>query len=319
MKHVLIVYDVAGWAWHRRALGIQKYAPPQYSVDIVSVADFDKREASRYDAVLNLDFASVPPLKEHPNFWGFIANEGICYEYKPDSPDFRQRCASPAKNAKVARERIPHYRGVITVNQRTLSFLRTLNPNTHYLRTGVDCETFYPTKPIRTRGTLRVGWCGKPSSGSRFSPKGYHEVLLPLQERLKDADIEWHVNTHTYEDGYDADGMREWYNDIDLLLITSSSEGTPSVLLEAMACGRGFVSTDVGIVWEVLRCDDCGRKCGQYYLAEHTDTVVFGLESILRSLRHGCNYSRGGVAYYVADCYWNWNRLAAQWLERITT
>ena len=48
------------------------------------------------------------------------------------------------------------------------------------------------------------------------------------------------------------EGMAEYYNDIDVLLITSKSEGTPMPLLEAMSCGKTVLSTDVGRASEVL-------------------------------------------------------------------
>lgn len=42
------------------------------------------------------------------------------------------------------------------------------------------------------------------------------------------------------------------YADLDLLLLTSINEGTPLALLEAMASGRCFVSTDVGGVRDLM-------------------------------------------------------------------
>lgn len=42
------------------------------------------------------------------------------------------------------------------------------------------------------------------------------------------------------------------YSDLDLLLLTSINEGTPLVLLEAMASGRAFIATDVGGVRDLM-------------------------------------------------------------------
>lgn len=53
--------------------------------------------------------------------------------------------------------------------------------------------------------------------------------------------------------------MRDFYNSGSVFLITSVSEGTPNVGLEAAACGCAVVSSRVGNMLEIIRDFENGR------------------------------------------------------------
>ena len=56
-----------------------------------------------------------------------------------------------------------------------------------------------------------------------------------------------------------------FYNSINLYVCASKTEGTPLTVLESMAMGIPIISTDVGIVSEVL-----GQKGKKYILKERS-------------------------------------------------
>ncbi len=102
---------------------------------------------------------------------------------------------------------------------------------------------------------LKIGWTGN----SKFSDekdddlKGLNKVIRPtvvelIQEgynvELKIADGNIELIPH--------DKMPNYYNDIDIYVCASRTEGTPNPVLEAMACGVPIISTNVGIVPEVF-------------------------------------------------------------------
>lgn len=58
--------------------------------------------------------------------------------------------------------------------------------------------------------------------------------------------------------GFSREDVAQLLNAVDLLLLTSNSEGSPQIIKEAMACGCPIVSTDVGDVkWIVEGTDGC--------------------------------------------------------------
>jgi len=122
----------------------------------------------------------------------------------------------------------------------------------------VDPDLFYPMNLQRfsdmdTRNIV-IGWVGNSNWGPpELDHKGLKTILKPAIEQLQDegyrvigkfADRNIEQTPH--------DDMVNYYSTIDLLVCVSRSEGTPNPVLEAMACGVPVISTDVGIVPEVL-------------------------------------------------------------------
>lgn len=73
------------------------------------------------------------------------------------------------------------------------------------------------------------------------------------------------------------DEVPVWINASDLVVLSSRTEGHPNVLLEALACGRPVVGTNVGGVPEIITSDDIG------YTVEAEDPAALA-EGIKRAL-----------------------------------
>jgi glycosyltransferase involved in cell wall biosynthesis len=54
-----------------------------------------------------------------------------------------------------------------------------------------------------------------------------------------------------------AHDLPSFYADVDLVALTSRQEGTPLVLLEAMACRKPFVATNVGGIRDLMLGASC--------------------------------------------------------------
>ena len=127
------------------------------------------------------------------------------------------------------------------------------------IRNGVDIQKFSPQDKARCRQRL-----GIPTDGlyigmaARFVPEKRHALLLQAFEQIAaafpqvrlvlagaggncQAETQALVAGHSYADrilqmGH-RDDMATVYNALDLLVLTSTSEGMSNVTLEAMSCG----------------------------------------------------------------------------------
>lgn len=124
---------------------------------------------------------------------------------------------------------------------------------------GVNTRFFTPVSGHAPRsGPFRIGWVGNSAWGSKQEgmgkdPKGLHSILKPTITQLQNEgrDIQL-VLADRNLNSRDRDQMRDYYaTEIDLLVCASLHEGTPNPVLEAMASGLPWVSTDVGITREV--------------------------------------------------------------------
>ncbi len=126
---------------------------------------------------------------------------------------------------------------VTTPCQRLFEALCAVRENVLHCPNGVETEFFRPRR--RRRGPLRIGWVGNP----RDACKGLHDVLIPA---CRDFSLE------TTDGRWTRDQTAGLYNRVDVIAIASEAESQPLPLLEGMASGAFPVTTDVGIVPELV-------------------------------------------------------------------
>lgn len=359
---MLIVPDVItpAWAWAKRAFSLSEFRPPDVQVDIVAEPECSNQMVRDYDAVVTMGWMSGPV---GPNCWGQVANIGAMFSYAPLSTNFLQRCASRSKNREAALSRLRRFRGVLNINpdQQLQDFLTSCNPNTHLMPTGVgsvflDTPLFRELTPktsrrvrvpkvvSRTRDTealnnsfglpnraggerFRIGWCGKPCKNGRWTPKGYEHVLLPLMANLRDEQfIEFDINTRDItESPLNDQELIAWYDSLDLFLVTSSTEGTPSVLLEAGARGVPAISTAVGVTAPLANNNAC-ILVPPYRDEDGARETVRKMTTTIRALCHPTppNFTTrhplvvmGDAMRLAVESLHNWRTVAPVWFRTI--
>ena len=80
-----------------------------------------------------------------------------------------------------------------------------------------------------------------------------------MQGELRDCAARLGVATAVvFAGAVPQDELRQWYSAADLLVLASSREGWPNVLLEAMSCGTPVLASRVGGVPEIIQHADSG-------------------------------------------------------------
>jgi glycosyltransferase involved in cell wall biosynthesis len=149
------------------------------------------------------------------------------------------------------------------------------------MRNGVDLDRFHFQPQPVARTTL--GWPQGPtllSVGNLVENKGHHLAIEALPslpdfrlviagegpERAALQALANQINVASrvkFLGRVDQDKLADCYGAADILVLPSSREGWPNVLLESMACGTPVVATKVGGIPEIVTSPDVGRLMSQ--------------------------------------------------------
>ncbi len=178
---------------------------------------------------------------------------------------------------RLDRFSLPRARGVVTVCD---AFARDLQrygipvERLHVLHNSLDPRWAERPGVAEGAAALRASWRGKGPvllCVGRFSKEKGHAILLDALERLKSASafqlvligdgvlrqaMEEQVRSHRLESfvvfaGQKSD-VRPYFEAADMLVLPSLSEGSPNVLLEAMAAQLPIIATRAGGVCEIV-------------------------------------------------------------------
>ena len=242
---ILVIYDVPSWAYHRRALALQKYAPDDFDVDIVGVHGVDWPSVSRYQLVYLLDYTAAggarKRLRKHSSDTILVVSH---------NRDSKSRLEFFPMSYKPA--------DFLVINNRECFEAHDRLERTCNISNGIDLDVWKCERPIMDR-PKRVIWCG---SASVKKGKGYQDVLLPLSKQLRELGYETDFRAFVTGDlqkwAYPTEKQLEWYNGAAIAVCASKAEGTPNYLLEAAACGCVPVTSRVG---NVLEYGKDGENC----------------------------------------------------------
>lgn len=150
---------------------------------------------------------------------------------------------------------------------------------------GVDLASYHPIylERFENPDKVTVGWVGnskfKDSDGDE-DMKGVEKIIKPAISELQEEGYPLELNLADRNiKMIPQEEMPNFYNSIELYVCASKTEGTPLTVLESMAMGIPVISTDVGLVSEVL-----GEKGKKYILEERSKECL--KEKIKQLMNH---------------------------------
>lgn len=168
--------------------------------------------------------------------------------------------------------------GVVAVSQALKNALIDVGvpaSKIHVLRNGVDLDTFCPQDRRRVRAQMRIEGPALLSVGQLVELKAHDLIIgalpdLPgytllivgdgperskLERLAKGLKI---ANRVRFLGPIPHERLAEIYSVADALVLASSREGWPNVLLEAMACGTPVIGSKVGGIPEIVNSPAAG-------------------------------------------------------------
>lgn len=216
---ILLCCDVPGWAWWYKAHILKKYLSDEFDFEIICLdkKSFDGKD--KYDLYFTFGFLYVDRLNAIPKdrkMTGITAIRPVA-QFRP----------------KIKKAFAVHANSV-----QLFDMLNEIHDRCYYVPNGVDPEIFKPDR-LAAQYPFTIAHVGKP-----VPEKGYDQVIKPIMERLKDVRLKSHRKG--YNNAKPQNEMVPFYQDIDILIVSSTIDGTPNPALEAAACGKTIISNPIG-------------------------------------------------------------------------
>lgn len=229
---ILLLIDEWDWAFHTIARAIERYLGDEYTFTILCVADKPVIDDMQFD-IIHVLFETET---YHRNFL-----RGRSKIVKSVYSHYWQLEGKSA--SAFYQEHLWEAHAVVVPSMRLFQALETIPCPLYICPEGVDTQLFQPRED--RAGTMSVAWAGMDRPVKRLNMlreacDGLIQLRTALNRQYREAE------------------MPAFYAESAVVACTSIAEGCPRPLLEGMACGAFPVTTDVGVVPELIRHKENG-------------------------------------------------------------
>lgn len=303
-KKILLIPDQPYWALDKNAKDLVKYNTSNLQLEICYFDDFLKDWKSYYEKY-DLLFPMYMGL-----FFSTLERKipaekmitGIRSFHRWDS----KKTHPPGYNTGPPNKIIRKLKKALLINTHCRKLWTIFSLYLPIIHTKYTCDlrTFYPEKQQRKTNKLIVGWTGSLTNHGK--KRGFYEYIQPICNEIPEIELK----VQAKEDQFITDDnmMRQFYNSLDVYVCASRVEGTPRPVIEAAACGVPIISTDVGIIPELVQDGINGLVVKRNYQAiKEGFLTLVGMRDTLPKM--------GETIRKKMEKEFNWEHLIYQWIE----
>lgn len=302
-KKVLLIPDAPNWALDKNAKDLIKYNKSSLDLSIVYFNDFIQ-DWEKYYKEYDLLFPMYKSLFFNSLKAGIPHDKVITGIRSYHAWDKRQT-QPPGYNSRPSRKIIRKMRKALLVNTHCKKLWYIFSQHFPVVHTKYTCdlEMFYPDNK-KKNDKIVIGWTG--SLTNHPGKRGYHEFIKPITDEIPELELK--VQDGSVNPITDDNKMREFYNSLDLYIVASRSEGTPRPAIEAAACGVPVISTDVGIIPELIEDEVNG------FVVERTYDAIKEKLLWIANNREVLPQMGSEIRKKMEDEF-NWKNLIYQWTD----